>query len=226
MRITIAPQVYKNAKDFVLERFAADLRWQMSRDHTSFSESDLLREGAWVILCCGFRESVVRHQFSYISLCFCDWDSAIAIADKSNLCRETAAARFKNYRKLDAIVDLAKFIVREGFESLRYRIEQSPMEVLQEIPYIGPITTFHLAKNLGFAVAKPDRHLERLAISLGYADTRAMCKEISELSGDPVPVVDLVLWRYAEQQNAVGNSDRPSGRNRGKNRDWGMFPIC
>lgn len=203
MTMGMAPQFYKNAKNFVQEKFAADLRWQMSRDHTSFSESDLLREGAWVILCCGFRESVVRHQFSYISLCFCDWDSAAAIVDQSKLCRETAAARFKNYRKLDAIVELANFIAREGFASLRYRIERSPVEALQEIPFIGPITTCHLAKNLGFAVAKPDRHLERLATSLGYADTHTMCGEISALSGDPVPVVDLVLWRYAEQQNAV-----------------------
>jgi len=215
MTTGMAPQIYKNAKNFVLENFAADLQWQMSRDHTCFSESDLLREGAWVILCCGFRESIVRHQFSYISLCFCDWDSALAIVDKCELCKETAAARFNNYRKLDAIVELAKCIVREGFGVFRSRIDRSPMQALQKIPFIGPVTAFHLAKNLGFPVAKPDRHLERLAITLGFADTHAMCQEISELSGDPVPVVDLVLWRYAEQQN--GRRERSSrGTHRGE----------
>src|SRR5208282_930315 len=30
--------------------------------------------------------------------------------------------------------------------------------------YIGPITSWHLAKNLGFNVAKPDRQIEQLVV--------------------------------------------------------------
>ncbi len=62
---------------------------------------------------------------------------------------------------------------------------------------IGPITSFHLAKNLGYPVAKADRHVQRLSDELGFRDAQQLCQYLSEWSGEPVPVVDVVLWRYA-----------------------------
>jgi hypothetical protein len=37
------------------------------------------------------------------------------------------------------------------------------LDWLQTLPWIGPITKFHLAKNLGLDFCKPDRHLVRIA---------------------------------------------------------------
>lgn len=51
----------------------------LSNRNLTFSESDLLGELAWVILCSGFRERVVRRIFGKISLCFFDWASAATI---------------------------------------------------------------------------------------------------------------------------------------------------
>jgi hypothetical protein len=67
----------------------------------------------------------------------------------------------------------------------------------QQFPFIGPITSFHLAKNLGLPVAKSDRHLVRLANAVGFEDVQSMCRNISSFTGDPVPVVDIVLWRFS-----------------------------
>jgi len=63
--------------------------------------------------------------------------------------------------------------------------------------YIGPVTCFHLAKNLGVDVVKHDRHLVRYASYMGFRDATELCEMISRITGDRVAVVDLVLWRFA-----------------------------
>src|SRR5258708_37953186 len=88
---------YNIAKETLLGGgFAAEIGWQVRQEFHSFTESDLLREAAWVILCSGFRESTVRQAFGFISLCFCDWQSAVVICNCAPQCRATAIVGFKN----------------------------------------------------------------------------------------------------------------------------------
>ena len=47
-------------------------------------------------------------------------------------------------------------------------------------------------------VAKPDRHLLRIVDGVGWSDVQGMCEAISNMTGDSIAVVDLVLWRFAE----------------------------
>lgn len=195
---------YQTAKQFVIDRgYSGELAWQMSRNASSFTESDLLREAAWVILCSGFREAVVRRHFDFISLCFCDWESADTICRYAECCKAAALTRFANERKIQAIITSADHIRRIGFEGFRTRILQAPIETLKMLPFIGEITAFHLAKNLGFSAAKPDRHLQRIASSLGYINVASLCRELAERTGDSVQLVDLVLWRFAERGRAI-----------------------
>ncbi|ALA59352.1 hypothetical protein NITMOv2_2947 [Nitrospira moscoviensis] len=81
--------------------------------------------------------------------------------------------------------------------SVRRQIEYEDMRFLQTLPYIGSITAFHLAKNLGLPVVKPDRHLQRIATVAGFSSPQELCQLISDHLGEPVQVVDVVLWRYA-----------------------------
>ena len=90
-------------------------------------------------------------------------------------------------------------VAARGFERIRAEIRSAPMETLIRFPYIGPVTVCHLAKNLGFATAKPDRHLVRIARLLGQTSPAELCEKLSRATGDPIQVVDTVLWRYAEQ---------------------------
>lgn len=139
-----------------------EVNWQRSLDWEAFTEPDLLRQSAWVILCGGFRESTVRKIFDHISLCFCDWESASEILDSSEACAISALHVFKHKAKIEAILDVARIIKEAGFESIKRSIQMNPIAELQNFPYIGPITAAHLAKNLGLNVAKEDRHLVRL----------------------------------------------------------------
>ena len=192
--------VYVIAREAIRQsRFDAEINWQASLNCGAFSESQLIRECAWVILCSGFRESVVRRHFPFITTCFCDWESCEAICREAALCRVTALTVFANERKIEAILNAAAYISRVGFLDFKKHVLDDPLPALALLPFIGKVTAKHLAKNLGFDIAKPDRHLARLACFTGHAHVQDLCTQISNVTGDPVRVVDLVLWRFLEQ---------------------------
>jgi len=90
--------------------------------------------------------------------------------------------------------------------SLKYRgwfvsLQRAPdkLAFLETLPWIGEATKYRLVRNLGIDVAKPDRHLLRVARRFGYNDVQEMRRELSEVTGDRVGVVDLALWRACEQ---------------------------
>lgn len=67
------------------------------------------------------------------------------------------------------------------------------VEFCGSLPWVGGITKYHLAKNFGADVAKPDVHLQRLADHWG-GTPQSVCEEIGRLSGYRVATVDLILW--------------------------------
>jgi hypothetical protein len=210
-RASRAADAYARAKQFAEAHFPLEIEWQRGLSIESITESDFLRESAWVIFCSGFRERTIRACFDYLSLCFCDWESGAVISANAQECRAGALAAFNNTRKIDAVLKISARIACEGFVTVKRHILSRPIDELQKLPYIGPITAYHLAKNLGLPVAKPDRHLQRLATTLEYSDVHALCWEISTLTGDPPQVVDLVLWRYMAETSMRKRSSMITG---------------
>lgn len=189
-------QFYRSAKLAVISAgFEREIEWQASRCPDQITPEEFLSEAAWVIINSGFRESVARRLFPAITLCFCDWEAA-EIARSAGGCRAAALKVFAHAGKIDAIIDIA-MKVDSDWPALRNRIADQPLEHLKALPFIGPITASHLAKNLGYSVAKADRHLVRTANTWGCGSVQALCDRIALATGDPVGVVDLVLWRHA-----------------------------
>lgn len=199
-----AASFYATAKDRVIALgYSEEIEWQASQNPRNVCEAQFIREAAWVIYCSGFKEEIVRKKFNYLSLCFCEWASAKLIVENSNQCLLTAMHALAYRQKHEAIISISRAIEVEGFEGFWDEISTDPVKNLQELPYIGPITSIHLAKNLGFDLAKPDRHLLRLKERLGYHSVEEMCGVIAKDSGDPVRVVDLVLWRFLERRQIL-----------------------
>ena len=76
----------------------------------------------------------------------------------------------------------------------RSTAENAKVEDLLELPWIGPVTMYHLAKNLGADEAKPDVHLERIARA-DRTTTHRLCRRLARLTGLKIATVNSVLWR-------------------------------
>ena len=66
----------------------------------------------------------------------------------------------------------------------------------KKLPYIGPVTRYHAARNLGLDVAKPDRLMERIAKKT-REKVQPLCERLAKASGDRVGTVDAVFWYAA-----------------------------
>jgi hypothetical protein len=69
---------------------------------------------------------------------------------------------------------------------------------IDSLPMMGPVTRYHLARNIGIDCVKPDRHHLRLAQRFGYETPLKMCQAIqSEIGGsEKLGTIDVVLWRW------------------------------
>jgi hypothetical protein len=104
---------------------------------------------------------------------------------------------FKNKNKVRAI-KLALFDrqIRYGMlHGMKDDLEKA-LVWFEKLDGIGKVTKYHLARNCGFDVCKPDRHLVRIAQSYGMTPEQ-MCQALSDKLGDRMGVVDVVIWRAA-----------------------------
>lgn len=197
-RQTHLASTYLTMREYVIQAgFAEEIDWQDSRSLSKLTESEFLAESAWVILSSGMREAVVRRCYKDVSQAFIDWISASAIAARRAECEEEARQFFNHSAKIRAIGSMCERVSECGFSSILEEIRSENICFLQTFDFIGPITCFHLAKNLGLDVVKPDRHLMRMASAAGCSCPVELCETIAEITGDKLSVVDLILWRYA-----------------------------
>jgi len=193
---------YLTAKEVVVQSgYAREIDWQEQRRLENVTESSFLLECAWVILNSGMRESVVRQRFPLVTRAFLNWSSASEILGQQQACRRRAIAAFGHIPKIDAIVRTAGMLVENGIDKIKRRIKVVGVPALLQFPFIGPVTAWHLAKNIGLDVAKPDRHLCRISEIAGFSSPSEMCKLIARHVGDRLSVVDVVLWRFATLQH-------------------------
>ncbi len=189
---------YLRAKSYVL---SAGYGWESALHERvridEVTESQFLREAAWVIMSAGLNERVVRHRFEAVSAAFDHFPSAHHIASRAEECSAQARVAFNHEAKIGAIVQICQRVEQVGFGQVREWLINDPIPWLRQFPYLGPATACHLAKNLGVDVAKPDRHLCRIAAATGFTSAESLCNELAGFVGETVRGVDLVIWRFA-----------------------------
>jgi hypothetical protein len=75
-----------------------------------------------------------------------------------------------------------------------YRAAEDKLEYCQSLPWIGPTTSHHLAKDLGVDIAKPDVHLARLA-RRDRTSVARLCSKLAKQTGYRLATIDTILWR-------------------------------
>lgn len=166
-------------KELIRAGYKKEIRWQ--RDIQPVTDpGEFKGEAIWVILNSGMREQIARVINTRIK---------IAILNGKDI-----STAFGHKGKVSAIKYILENYIRLFNE---YQVSEDKIEYLQTIPFIGSITKYHLAKNLGHDCIKPDRHLVRIAREKGFSDCQYMCEKIKEETGDKVSLIDIVLWRSA-----------------------------
>lgn len=189
---------YVRAKEYVITSgYASEIDWQQTLDFNKTCESDFIREAAWVILSSGMREKTIRSKFSCITEAFLGFPSASIILEDLPQCRKNALEHFNHEKKIDAIISCIYRVAIEGYDTIKSSTNFYGVKYLQSFDFLGPATSYHLAKNLGINVSKPDRHLCNVAKYSGFNSVDELCQNISGLTGDPASLVDIVIWRFA-----------------------------
>lgn len=85
--------------------------------------------------------------------------------------------------------------------------DAAKLEWLATLPWIGPVTKYHAAKNFGVNCVKPDVHLARLARHARTSPDE-LCERLGNATGYRAATVDTLLWRAC----ATGLIHSPTGK--------------
>jgi endonuclease III len=201
------PKAYfAKALEFARANYAEQMDQIGSVKHELVDPDHFFIEYTWVVHATGFSAKAVGKFMPRLVEAYGPYEE---LAERS---LDKAVGRVKvvcnNPQKIKAVHTTAR-LLRDGIKTLgweKFRQEKlSTPEKLQELPYIGPVTRYHLARNIGLLdCVKPDLHLIRLAKHWGFPDCVTMCKEMGEGSGLPLGIVDLVVWYAASHFGTLG----------------------
>jgi hypothetical protein len=124
---------------------------------------------------------------------------------------------YRNKNKIRAIKDV--WDNRKKYQKQFYSLKTDGEKVdfLGTLPYVGNITKYHLARNLGLNFAKYDIWIQRLAVALYGNDmllnkvnnskidpkVKELCDKMffdaQKCTGEKIGFIDVVLWRSCQK---------------------------
>lgn len=159
-----------------LAGYGSDIEWSEQCGPPKHAE-EFASEAIFVICNSGMHNVVARAIY----------DRVLAALEA----HDSASTVFKHVGKARAIDEIWLNRDRHFAE---YSAAADKIEYCESLPWIGPITKYHLAKTFGADVAKPDVHLQRLADREGCT-AQELCARLAKASGLKARTVDVVLWR-------------------------------
>ena len=198
-----------------------------SLNTAELTNDQILAEISWIIYASGFKFDIIQRYWQKISEAFQGFDVkqvaklyASMEIHANEICYKSG---FKNKRKALWCIENARRIVdlddefyhRGGLKG--YFLELSELDtlslvkvapiVLQELKFkgIGNVTIFHLMKNLGLDIFKPDIHVCRLLERTGLINAKASALDIfavmstlAQANGLKVKELDTLLFMYGK----------------------------
>ncbi len=178
----MTPDQYISLKQAIVnEGYASEIDW-CERITKCDSYALFFEEAAWVICNSGMKNQVARKIYNRIV--------------HAILSQKPVSSVFNHKGKVRAIEHLWKNREVLFKKFLECKTDDEILSFLSSLPWIGDITKYHLAKNLGMDVCKPDRHLVRIAKEYNLSPEE-LCKKLSIATGNRVATVDYVIWRAA-----------------------------
>ncbi|KAH0791132.1 hypothetical protein GPJ56_004943 [Histomonas meleagridis] len=172
---------YNLAYEFTKKTHESDLNRIDSLNGLMENFDDFFYEFVYVVLASGFKGRIAAKLTPLLVDCKGDMDKMGKI--------------FKNKSKLNAINKI--WNMKDQWDKLRSSFHT--VNDLTSLPYIGDVTKYHLARNIGLiSCAKPDLHLCRWAEKIcGKGDEESVSKIINAIAnkvGRKQGGVDFALW--------------------------------
>ena len=188
-------QKEKAKRMFEVARVEVDINARTFLDFDKLSTTDFLEKYCWVVFASGFRNKIVKAKFPAITVVFKNFDLD-ALADLEPIKED--ALPIQNKLKADNFLKGCKMISREGFDGFKSRLRAGGMDVLKELPWIGDVTKYHLAMNIGLQdTAKPDVWLKSCAEACSTIVDELVVYLADEYDMEK-RMVDFVLWDYCQ----------------------------
>lgn len=187
-----ARELFETACATVREDVPRPKNWQR------LNEKTFLEVYCGVVFAAGFRASIVDAKFPEMKTAFKEFDP-VALARMRSI--SMAKLPIKHEGKAKAFLKGAKQIHQEGWKDFKNRIEKKrgkkeKLAVLMELPGIGSITKYHLAKDTGLVdTYKPDIWLRRCAEECS-TDVCTLVAFLCEEYHKKQYEVDYILFKY------------------------------
>ncbi|MDR0571874.1 MAG: hypothetical protein LBG48_03425 [Rickettsiales bacterium] len=174
-----------------------------------FSAEDFAFECFYVICVAGFKQDYAK------AIC----DRIIDFIEKTgnDFEERELLTIYKNKNKVKSIKNI--WDNRQEYQKKLYGLEtlDEKIDFLGSLPFVGNITKYHLARNLGLDFAKYDIWIQRLAVALSgdskFIDcinnskidlkVKYLCdkmfQDIQQRTGEKIGFIDVVLWRSCQK---------------------------
>lgn len=141
---------YNFAKQICIDNgYGHEIQYVENRHFGDIGTEEFFREYAFVVLSSGISNKAAESMYKKL---FNDYKISAVKHPGKRKALERADREYLHWFEL-----LQK--CKDDNERIRF---------IQTLPYMGPATSYHLARNLGIDCAKPDRHLVKIAEHFGY----------------------------------------------------------
>lgn len=196
--LRVSPELYIEFRDWLLANDpdgCENYEWSQNITPPTTPEH-LAGDIIWIILCAGRSAQAARTLEKRVFAALHAGQPAVTAFGY----RAKAAAIDRAWLERDA--DFA------AFQAVHAKGDVDAMlEWCGAIPFVGAITRYQLAKNVGFDVCKPDIWLARCAgfpektpVKRLFPACQGLCRDLSEATGDRIATVDSVLWLAGNKQ--------------------------
>jgi 3-methyladenine DNA glycosylase Tag len=192
----------------------------------NMTNSEIYAEICWIVYSSGFRYDIIKKYWNLIEKEFYYFDInkvASFIDDvveySHRICKNSG---FNNVRKAQWCIKNAVRFIELDHEKINYGglkgyllelSKKEPYELIEMAPLlieelklngIGKITIFHLMKNIGINIFKPDIHVRRILLNLGLISKENLSikeiyyimKDVSEKMQIDLVELDTLLFSY------------------------------
>lgn len=196
MDIRKANNLFKVALKYCFENHPDEIEWAKSVNENIFKNlksRQFLYNYCWVVYSSGFKVSTVEKLFPALQIAFKNFD--LNLLEKMRSIKPVLEV-FNNERKARSFLEGVKMIANEGFTTYKRNLLKEGVDKLEALPGIGPVTKFHLAKNIGLLdKAKPDIWLQRAADKCS-SSVDELVDYLSAQNKLSRHTVDIILWRF------------------------------